>query len=565
MDKKKRIGLNGKAKRKHKDYTQYVYTDKSQLDDMTTLVSLTDEDMQLNEKVKEIIEVNGTYTYKEICELLEEKITTGAGKELQLSRWYQHMTWEHPINPKTKRPSKTFKITKVFDIPRQRIDTRQQLKHFKEQQLECNFIFSILNDNNLHKTVGDFGHIVAIRAKDLYQNIGLVNEHYYLMRNNTGAISEFLSIEIQREMYRSMEEGNRRYTIGALNRLKKSKVIVDYAYSYMWFDASHTEHLATDEEVLTIENAIQKTIKYAKEEYELELKNIGSLYDNSIKNSHIQKELQDYLKDTIKKTIPSYEYYCRAYKVTFLDENMKGYINKISTELCTTANQLSIFKLSNARKERTSIECKKIDKSYSTEPITHDRATRLQRVVTDNVIREGVNDGDNQLIEDTKFLTYKAEVSEYLKRLAIREDYEKISDVVNSEVLVEDYELQRVKKMIDEGNSYMYMPITLIKDKQEQQLEYVQLVEIINADFHVDNITSLYIQCNQVTQEYLKLTLAVNYKTKSGNKSCVNYHLKVYNMRDIEKLQAYLFSQYQCKITVGGNKSRKSDSDRAIV
>ena len=570
MKKKRPLGLfklaqKPKTKREHKDYKQYVYTDEIQLDDLTTLVALTDEDMEFSEKVRAVIKLDEIYTYPETCKLLGEEPKGGKAKELQLSRWYQHMDWEHPINPKTKKPSKSFKFTKILDTPRQRIDARKKLQHFKEQQLECNFIFSILNNDNLQKEVGDFGHIVAIRAKDLYQSIGLVNPNYYLMRNNKEAVSDFLPVEVQNEMYRSMEEGNKRYTIGALNRLKRAKVIVDYAFTYLWYDGCRQEHLATDEEVLAIENGIKQTLKQAKDKYGLELKSIASLYDNTIKDSNIQKELQDYMRDTIKKSIPSYEYYIRTYKVTFLDESMKDYVNKISSDLCMNANQLATLKLLNARIERTGIECKKIDESYSNDPLTHDKATRLQRVVTDNVLQKGVNGSDKQLVDDTEFLTRKAEVNEYIKCLAVQEDYERIASIINSEVSVEDYEVQRVKEMINEANDYMFIPITLIKNGQEQQLEYAQLIERINTDINMDEVTSIFIKCNQVARDYLKLTLFINYKTKSDSKLCKDYSLKVYDIRDIEKLQAYLFSKYKCKITVGRNKSKKSDSDRVIA
>ena len=152
MKKKRPLGLfklaqKPKTKREHKDYKQYVYTDEIQLDDLTTLVALTDEDMEFNEKVRAVIKLDEIYTYPETCKLLGEEPKGGKAKELQLSRWYQHMDWEHPINPKTKKPSKSFKFTKILDTPRQRIDTRKKLQHFKEQQLECNFIFSILNND----------------------------------------------------------------------------------------------------------------------------------------------------------------------------------------------------------------------------------------------------------------------------------------------------------------------------------------------------------------------------------------------------------------------------------
>lgn len=63
MKKKRPLGLfklaqKPKTKREHKDYKQYVYTDEIQLDDLTTLVALTDEDMEFNEKVRAVIKLD---------------------------------------------------------------------------------------------------------------------------------------------------------------------------------------------------------------------------------------------------------------------------------------------------------------------------------------------------------------------------------------------------------------------------------------------------------------------------------------------------------------------------
>ena len=557
-----------KVSREHKDYKEYVYTNEVQLDDRSKLVPLTDEDWKFNKMINERVQVGQVFkTYKDLCNYLGEVPKSGGNtKESQLARFYQHMDWENPINHKTKKPSKSFKIAKVFDTPRQRIDTRQQLQHFKEQQLECNFIFSILNNMNLHKEVSDFGYITAIKAKDMYKNIGLVNNNYYLMRSNKEAISEFLEVDIQSEIYRNMEEGNKRFTLGVLKRLKKAKVLVDYAYTYIWFDRNNKEYLATEEDVLTIENAIQKTIEFAKDEYGLVLKNVGSLYDNSIKGEKTQKCLQGYLADTIRERITNYAYYCRGYKVIYVENNMVNYVDKISSDLYVTTSQLSVIKMSSARSERTNIQCNKIDKWYSNDPIIHDKATRLQRVLTDNKPMNSLTDSDKQLVEDIKFLTKKAKVNEYLKVLSFNEDYDEISQVINEEIMVSEYEHQRITNMIIEATSYMFMPITLIKNEQEQQLKYIDLVKHVNKIS--SSPTSLYIECNHVEQEYLRLTMFVNYekvnktKTQDGKiKAHEKIALKVYNMRDIEKLQVYLFSQYGCKITVGRNKLRSSKSD----
>ena len=71
-----------------------------------------------------MITKNNTYTYREICEIRKEKIKSGNSKEAQLKEWKRHFKWEYPINPKTKKPSKKFLITEVYETPLDKIDGR---------------------------------------------------------------------------------------------------------------------------------------------------------------------------------------------------------------------------------------------------------------------------------------------------------------------------------------------------------------------------------------------------------------------------------------------------------
>lgn len=75
------------------------------------------------------IKVGGTYKYKELCELFNEKQKTGESKIVQIKTWKCYFTWEHPINKKTKKPSKSFLITQVYDTPLERKSRGQHDNH----------------------------------------------------------------------------------------------------------------------------------------------------------------------------------------------------------------------------------------------------------------------------------------------------------------------------------------------------------------------------------------------------------------------------------------------------
>ena len=76
------------------------------------------------------LNVGDTYSYKEMCELLNENYYTGGdSKKSQIKEWNRYFSYYHPINPKTKKESKKFTITEIFDTPKQKQDNRKNNGH----------------------------------------------------------------------------------------------------------------------------------------------------------------------------------------------------------------------------------------------------------------------------------------------------------------------------------------------------------------------------------------------------------------------------------------------------
>lgn len=523
-------------KQEFKDYKDYVYVGQGNVD-VTTLVPLVQEDYDYNATLKDKVEVGKEYTYSQLCELLGEKSKGGNSKQTQLATWFQHLEWQHPINPKTKKPSKKMLITQIYDTPRQKINQTFELTHFKEQQLECNFVFSILNNDNLHEVVGDFGLITGIKARDLYRNIGLVNDDYYLVRSNKEAISDFLPIENQIEVFSNIENSNKKFTTGALNRLVRHRVIESFAYTYIWTDKGRNEHLATDKEHLSIENGIKEMIKYAKE-IGYEINSIADLYNNKLPD-YAAGDLHDYMIGLIQEEIPNIMYFARGFKLVYLKDKMKDYVNKVASDMNNSLEHLQSLKLLESKKEHTDIQVNKAMNRNQNQPLTQDKEVRLINVVVNNHKKNAVTEQEIQQKADRKFIIDRAKVSDYIKTLAI-EDINKII-----EDTVENHEKEQLNKILEEAMSYCFMPVTLQADKK--RVEFIDLDGYINK---YDKLDSLYIRCNVATRESMYVTLHINYQ-EQGKKKATRLDLILDSMYDIKKLQAYLVVTYNVTVKVG--------------
>lgn len=65
-----------------------------------------------------MIKLNEIYTYKELCNLRNEKVKTGKSKKLQLKNWRRYFEWENITTQK-------YKIIKIYDVPKEKNDGRK--------------------------------------------------------------------------------------------------------------------------------------------------------------------------------------------------------------------------------------------------------------------------------------------------------------------------------------------------------------------------------------------------------------------------------------------------------
>lgn len=519
-----------------KDFKDYVYVGQEDVD-KTTLAPILKEDTDYNKKIKDKIEVDKEYTYSQLCELLGEKSNGGNAKQIQLATWFQHFEWEHPINPKTKNPSKKFLITTIYDTPRPKINQTYQLENFTKQELECNFIFSILDNENLHEEVSDFGLITGVKARDMHLNIGLVNNDYYSVRSNKEAIADYLPIPNQIKVFSTVENYNKKFTTGALSRLTRAKVIEGYMYTYIWTDTQRKEHLATDQEHLAIENGIKEMVTYAQEEVGIEVNSIADLYNGKLQDFQAE-DLHNHMMGLIKKEIPNIEYFSRAYKLVYLRSKMRDYLFKLADEMGITIEELQQTKLYDSRQEHTEFQVGKAMKRNNKQPETQEKEVSLINAIINNTNLNPMTDKERKLEHDRKFILDRVTVSEYITQLSLDDINKILSDTV------EKHEQEYLDTLIEDAISYCCMPITLSATNKE--IEFADLNKFIDK---FGNIKSFYLECKYATDDKLNATLHINHTKGHGRAD--KLEIALHNMTDIRNLQAYLIVSYNVEVKVG--------------
>ena len=78
-----------------------------------------------NNPIKGLITVGQTYSYKDLCEAVNDKYHTDTkGKKYQLRKWQRYFNWEYEVNARGKQTKKMV-ITEIYDTPLPEEDGRR--------------------------------------------------------------------------------------------------------------------------------------------------------------------------------------------------------------------------------------------------------------------------------------------------------------------------------------------------------------------------------------------------------------------------------------------------------
>lgn len=285
------------------------------------------------------LELGKEYKYQELCELFNEKVKRNDSKVAQLKIWRSWFTWEHPVNPKTKKPSKKFKITQIYNEQQEIEDKRKynvpvvkQESTFKEkQELSTTILMALLLNAEIKEQVtkdGEQWNICYYKTDEFYQVVGLCNSNYSLLKRTKHLYTDIIPLNHSREALSKIGGKMQSSCITALNQMK-SIVNFSYTKSYVIRFCNDEGKLetrtipCTDIELGIIEKAISQIIEEwnLDASHEVKLRNYRDVFNRL--NPHDIKLFDEKLTNLLKKKLnPSFHHFYSTYKLMYVTDNI---------------------------------------------------------------------------------------------------------------------------------------------------------------------------------------------------------------------------------------------------
>ena len=288
------------------------------------------------------LQVGKVYSYRELCELFSEKQATSDSKKAQLKRWACNFNWDYPINPKTKKPSKKFRIVEVYDTPLEKVDNRKhngkhenslksleehrhvQESFFEPNELQLALLWLLGYHGYTHGIDEDTAFTVMMPQHELYVAIGLCNDffrmlsrdkHYYAKKSSTdeGEFHLWMANITLDGIYSDM----RSKTMTAFNQLQRKKVL-HYSYWKSYGTSTRKEIPFTDKQMKLFLSIRQDTFEWWEEVHpDRTVPNIGDVYMKLTPKE--VREFEEKLLELLMRSghFDGITHYSSCFKVTF--------------------------------------------------------------------------------------------------------------------------------------------------------------------------------------------------------------------------------------------------------
>ena len=328
--------------------------------------------MQINNLI-----LGETYDYTGLCEALGEKTKAGDSKVAQLKQWACFFKWEHPINLKTKKTSKKFKIVEIYDTPLEKVDGRSNGNStiFKNGELSKAIIEAVMSDYAIQSVfTSDSKDIVTnVNAcsywniNQLAEKVGLVSEYYRLFKEYPEQL-EIMGLTKASSSIISDYNLIKNQILGGCKILKEEDSIIDYHYDiYICYSISRTQiedeeqvilhyRNPSEEELKIINQCEQDTVEYFnahKDEFEYKGKDLDA-YNKIHKQipQHIRQKVWDYCFDLCKQQIRNYKSHARKLCIEYDISIIAQLSDNIQEDVEDTVNKIyAIKRVEDARKK----------------------------------------------------------------------------------------------------------------------------------------------------------------------------------------------------------------------
>lgn len=265
------------------------------------------------------------YTYKGLCEAVNDRQAGGNAKKAQLKKWARHFSWEYPINPKTGKPSKKFLIKEVFDevLPEETRRLEYDISDILLMLID-GYSFTYYEDKE------DF-YSMGITKTKINELVGLCNEKYVeVMRK---PISD-MPITTHRDFFQTTGSSFDTIIKSNFKSLQKNHILI-YTEGQLWYEEYYEEgklkrtyKLASDKEFVAIQKARYNIIKKWNEENGTDLTSYGQVSFRL--NVYEQMAFDKMVVDEIRKEkgMAGYSGSYACHKVTFSKSVIKTELEK---------------------------------------------------------------------------------------------------------------------------------------------------------------------------------------------------------------------------------------------
>ena len=225
----------------------------------------------MKDRVKKL-EVGKAYKYQELCKLLGQNLAKGGSeKRSQVNNWERYFKWTNPMNDKTRKPSKKFLITEIYDEPLEKQDGRVNNGKewiFKGGELD-NSIMAIIKEDGVIIESIDCDYIeLFYKIEDFITYTGLATEFRQQMLDQPNKAREMYGDSAFNYSIMNTRKELKEQVFKSLDSLKARGIIDSYCYGYAIHDYdSQTDsrvkmRVATDEESQIIAEQEQLTVDW---------------------------------------------------------------------------------------------------------------------------------------------------------------------------------------------------------------------------------------------------------------------------------------------------------------
>lgn len=266
--------------------------------------------------------------YPEMCELLDQKVTGGKSKKLQVEDWERYFAYH--------KQGQKFIIDKVYDIPKPKIKASRK----GIGSVYSNIIQSLI----IHMLLKNKKHSFSISKSKFIEDLGITNRNYYECKQKLNELSNFLEIDIMYiyDFYNINDSNFKSMVQRALQALEDKRIIRVSNIIKIKIENENCARQATIEENEII-------LEFEKDNLEL----YGYDCVGDIRKSRLWSTYKKKNKNDAYEKLGA-QYYYEAYNLTINEKYLESEKDKLKDSI------LSSDELKSKKVELNELVCDKI-------------------------------------------------------------------------------------------------------------------------------------------------------------------------------------------------------------